>query len=43
MKNTFLVPDAFGNPDENWFGWLKENLESLGYTVTIPVFPTPQN
>lgn len=30
---------AFGSPDENWFPYLRKNLETLGQTVLIPQFP----
>jgi len=32
-----------GHPDENWFPWLKEQLEPLNFNVIIPQFPTPEN
>ncbi len=43
MANVFLIHGAFGNPDENWFPWLKSELELLGHTVFVPTFPTPDN
>lgn len=39
----FIIHGAYGNPDENWFPWLKQQLESHGHTVSIPAFPTPEN
>ncbi len=39
----FLIHGSFGNPNENWFPWLKEYLEQKGNEVFIPTFPTPQN
>ena len=39
----FIIHGAYGNPEENWFPWLKEKLESKGHTVFVPKFPTPEN
>lgn len=41
--NIFLFHGAFGDGTENWFPWLRENLEKEGHTVIIPQFPTPEN
>jgi predicted alpha/beta hydrolase family esterase len=43
VKNAFIIPGAYGYPEENWFPWLKQELEKNGYSVIIPQFPTPQN
>ena len=43
MPTVFLVHGAYGNPEENWFPWLKSELEKLGCEVLVPVFPTPEN
>lgn len=42
MRNAFLVHGAYGNPEENWFPWLKGELETKNYTVIAPLFPTPE-
>jgi predicted alpha/beta hydrolase family esterase len=42
MKNAFIIHGAVGHPQENWIPWLKSELEKLGYTVTVPQFPTPE-
>lgn len=42
MKTAFIIHGAFGSPEENWFPWLKDELEKLGYKVFIPQFPTPE-
>lgn len=43
MKNAIIIHGTYGNPDENWFPWLKGELEKIGYHVDIPSFPTPDN
>jgi serine hydrolase len=39
----FIIHGAYGNPNENWIPWLKENLEKKGHEVVVPKFPTPKN
>ncbi|MFH1448257.1 MAG: alpha/beta fold hydrolase [Candidatus Micrarchaeota archaeon] len=41
--DAILVHGAYGNPEENWFPWLKRELEKLGFNVFVPEFPTPGN
>lgn len=43
MANIIMIHGAYGNPDENWFPWLKEELEKIGHKVFIPKFPTPED
>lgn len=43
MKNAFIFHGTKGYPGENWFPWLKEKLQQLGYEVFVPQFPTPKN
>ncbi|MFA6474685.1 MAG: alpha/beta hydrolase [Patescibacteria group bacterium] len=43
MSNIFIIHGAFGQPKENWLPWLKSELETLGNTVYVPKFPTPDN
>lgn len=41
-SNVFIIHGAYGNPDENWFPWLKNELEKRGIEVFVPTFPTPE-
>jgi predicted alpha/beta hydrolase family esterase len=41
MKTAFIFHGTEGYPEENWFPWLKQELEQKGYTVYVPQFPTP--
>lgn len=41
-RNVFIFHGTAGNPKENWFPWLKKELEKKGYNVFIPQFPTPK-
>ena len=43
MANIFVFHGVGGHPKENWFPWLKEQLEKLGHQVFIPQFSTPEN
>lgn len=43
MTNLFIIHGAYGNPEENWFPWLKSELEKLDCRVFVPEFPTPEN
>lgn len=42
MTNFFIIHGAYGNPEENWFAWLKSELENKVYEVEVPEFPTPE-
>lgn len=39
--NFFIIHGIYGHPEENWFPWLKKELEKKGHAVTVPKFPTP--
>jgi serine hydrolase len=43
MKSAFIIHGTYGNSKENWFPWLKQELEKSDYKVVIPDFPTPEN
>lgn len=36
MKRVFIIHGWEGNPENNWFPWLKSNLEAGGFEVIIP-------
>lgn len=39
--NFFIIHGVYADPEANWFPWLKNKLESQGYEVIVPKFPTP--
>lgn len=41
MKNAIIIHGTGGYPEENWFPWLKKELEQEGYKVSVPYFPSP--
>ncbi|MFA6073290.1 MAG: alpha/beta hydrolase [Candidatus Woesearchaeota archaeon] len=42
MSNIIIIHGSFGNPKENWFPYMKKELELKGHRVFIPKFPTPK-
>lgn len=41
VNNVFIFHGTEGHPQENWFPWLKEELEVKGCKVFVPQFPSP--
>jgi uncharacterized protein len=41
-KRVLIIHGWDGFPDEGWFPWLKKELESKGFTVTVPAMPKPE-
>lgn len=41
-KRVFLIHGWDGGPENNWFPWLKANLESKGFEVTSLAMPQPE-
>lgn len=42
MRTIFIIHGSYGDPKENWFPWLKSELEKLGHHVILPQFPIPE-
>ncbi|HVO86710.1 MAG TPA: alpha/beta hydrolase [Candidatus Binatia bacterium] len=41
MNKVFIFHGTEGYPEENWFPWMKKELESKGCEVIVPQFPSP--
>lgn len=41
MKRVFIIHGWDGYPEENWFPWLKKELEVRGFEVFVPQLPAP--
>ena len=39
MKRVFIIHGWGSNPKDDWFPWIKKELESKGFKVEIPVMP----
>lgn len=42
MSTIFIIHGVEGHPQENWFPWLKAELEKCGHKILVPQFPTPE-
>jgi predicted alpha/beta hydrolase family esterase len=40
-RNIFIFHGTEGYPEENWFPWMKHELEERGHQVFVPQFPSP--
>ncbi|SNR31811.1 hypothetical protein SAMN06265360_10230 [Haloechinothrix alba] len=38
-KNAIIFHGTYCTPDQYWYPWLGEQLESRGYTVDLPHYP----
>src|SRR3989344_6111588 len=43
VHNIFIFHGTQGYPEENWFPWLKGELEKRGQRVFVPQFPTSKD
>jgi len=41
--NAIIVHGAYGYPEENWFSWLKCQLEYVSIPCYVPALPTPDD
>lgn len=39
MSTVFIIHGIGGSPKENWFPWMKKEIESEGHCVIVPEFP----
>lgn len=41
-NNVIILHGAYGYPEENWFGWFKNEIERDTVDCYVPAFPTPE-
>lgn len=41
-SRVLIIHGAYGSASENWFPWLKEQVEQLGFEALTPSLPTPE-
>ncbi|MFH1364357.1 MAG: alpha/beta hydrolase [Candidatus Aenigmatarchaeota archaeon] len=42
-KRVFIVHRWEGNPEADWYPWLKKQLEEKGFQVEVPAMPDPDS
>jgi len=42
-KRVVIIHGSYGNPSENWFPWLAQQVRGLGHEAIVPEFPTPEH
>ena len=42
-KRVFIIHGWDGSPRDCWLPWLKNELDKIGFTVTVPSMPHPKN
>ena len=39
MKRVYIIHGYTGHPEKNWFPWLKNELQEMGFAVEVPAMP----
>jgi predicted alpha/beta hydrolase family esterase len=40
-KQVIILHGSYGTPTGNWLPWLAKHVQSYGYSIALPTFPTP--